>query len=296
MIGILAEGRLGNQMFQFAFTYAAAKKLNTSFFIYRADELRYFQLTKNFSSKNKKIIKRFLFVNAFRKSNLPFTFNGVKRIVSYFRNGMKYQDIFKWDNMLDENKYFLSEIKNNKLYSGFFQCEEYFKKDKEDILKCFSIKEEYTENFREIKKYLFEKKYVAIHIRRTDYVNHGGKELGGNDVTLPATYYKKCLSLINNLSSYNVVFVSDDIEFAKNAFGKSSSYYYESNNEITDFQILLNADKLIIANSSFSWWAAWLSTKHNKIVYAPEYYLGFKIKKYYPAGIKVPDWNWVDVN
>jgi hypothetical protein len=93
-----------------------------------------------------------------------------------------------------------------------------------------------------------------------------------------------------------VVFVSDDIEFAKKTFGLNTNYYFEQNDEITDFQILLNAQELVIANSSFSWWAAWLNRQNNKVVYAPKYYLGFKVNKYYPAGINVNDWNWIDVN
>jgi hypothetical protein len=102
--------------------------------------------------------------------------------------------------------------------------------------------------------------------------------------------------MIPDIDDYNVLFVSDDIAFAKKEFGTKENYFFENNEEIIDFQILLNADILIIANSTFSWWAAWLNNKAGKVIYAPNYFLGFKVKKFSPAGIKVDSWNWIDVN
>jgi len=296
MIGVLAQGRLGNQMFQLAFAYAAAKKLNTDFFIIQPDSLCYFVFFEDLIKKSNKNLRKFKFRNFFKKSNIPFSIGGLKQPVSYFSNRMLQKNIVEWNNTIDENNYFLKIISDNKLYKGFFQSEEYFKDFRNDVVKLFAVKPEFKNNFLTNKKYLTQKEYIAVHIRRTDYIEFGGEELGGYNMTLPVTYYKKCLSLITDLNKYNVVFVSDDLEFVKKKFGNSDSFFFEKNDEITDFQILLNAKKIIIANSSFSWWAAWLNTDPEKIIYAPEYYLGFKVNKYYPAGIKVHSWNWINTN
>ena len=68
----------------------------------------------------------------------------------------------------------------------------------------------------------------------------------------------------------------------------------EENSEIIDFQLIMNADIAIIANSSFSWWAAYLNAKEHKIVYAPKYWLGFKVDKEIPEKIMSVNWNWIN--
>jgi hypothetical protein len=62
-----------------------------------------------------------------------------------------------------------------------------------------------------------------------------------------------------------------------------------------DFQHLLNADVCIISNSTFSWWGAWLNNKPTKVIYAPKYFMGWRIKKEIPDHIYPIDWTLIDV-
>lgn len=296
MIGIIARGQMGNQMFQYAFCYATSRKLNKKFFIYGYDSLHYFKLHNNLKKYNNLRILLYGLNNLFTKSRFSFSINYLKNFLYFLLNWAIRKNVFEWPNSFDEKNYFLEEIKDNTLYQGFFQSEKYFKNYKEDIEKLFKIRTLYKKAFLKNKAQLFDKKTVAVHLRRKDYLKYGNEELGGIDMTLPMSYYKKCLDIIGDIDDYNVIFVSDDIEFAKKEFASKENYFFEKNDEITDFQILLNADILIVANSTFSWWAAWLNNKKEKIIYAPNYFLGFKIKKFYPAGIKVNDWNWIDAN
>lgn len=296
MIGVLAEGRLGNQMFQYAFAYATSKKLNTSFFIYGPNYLQYFDLYEKLIKENTKNTYLFILHNILKKSQKPYSLRPLRTPIKNILNWAVNKNVRVWGNTIDEKNYLLTKIEDNVFYDGFFQSEEYYSDCKEEIKKLFEIKEHYQKPFLDKKNPLFDKKCIAIHIRRGDYLTHGGGEIGGTDMTLPISYYKNCLSLIKNSAEYNVIFVSDDIEFVKKEFGNSENYFYENNDEITDFQLLLNSDIVIIANSSFSWWAAWLNKKVDKIIYAPNYFMGFKVKKFYPSGIKVNAWNWIDVN
>ncbi len=296
MIGVIAQGRLGNQMFQFAFAYTTSKKLNTSFFIHKHNSLHYFNLYEGFEKKNKRNALHFAFLNVLKKSSIPFSIKSARRPLTYLFNWAISKNVCIWNNTIDDKNYLLSKIKNNVLYDGFFQSEEYFIQFQEDIKNLFEINKYYQKLFLEKKQQLLKKKYIAIHLRRNDYLNYGGEELGGTDMTLPISFYKNCISKIKDIGQYNVIFVSDDIEFAKKEFGNCQNYFYENNDEITDFQLLLNANILIIANSTFSWWAAWLNKKEDKLVFAPKYFIGFKVNKFYPAGIKVDAWNWIDVN
>lgn len=296
MIGVIAKGRMGNQMFQYAFGYAMGRKLNVPFFIYGQTSLHYFKLYEDFKKNNNKYILLYVLNNLFKKSQINFSIKNLKHPINITINRLINKNILEWPNSFNDKKYLLSQVKDNVLYKGFFQSEKYFETRKDDIRKIFEINDQYKKNFKKNKKQLFDKKTVVVHIRRTDYIKYGGEELGGIDMTLPINYYKKCLGMVDKIDDYNIIFVSDDIDFVKNEFGQKKNYFFENNDEITDFQILLNADILIIANSTFSWWAAWLNHKTKKTIYAPNYFLGFKIRKFYPAGIKVNDWKWVDIN
>lgn len=296
MLGVLARGRLGNQMFQYAFIYALSKKLNKPFFIFKYNSLHYFKLYDELKKNNRKNAIKFAFTNLLQKSSIPLTKKSIKNLFGWIINWAVRKNVSKWEITLNNDSHLLTAIYDNTFYEGYFQSEDYFIDLKEEIYKLLEINPQYKEDFWGKKKLLFTKKVIAIHLRRTDYLYCGNESLEGKNISLPINYYRVCLSLIDDIDSYNVIFVSDDIESVKIEFGNKSNYFYENNSEIVDFQILQNADIVIIANSTFSWWAAWLNKKENKIIYAPNYFLGFNINQFYPAGIKVNSWNWIDVN
>ena len=92
------------------------------------------------------------------------------------------------------------------------------------------------------------------------------------------------------------VFVSDNTEYIKHEFAYLNNKYISNDSEINDFQHLIYADVCIIANSSFSWWGAWLNNRKNKKIYAPEHYLGYLIGKTLPENIYPAEWEIVNVN
>ena len=295
MIGVFSRGRLGNQMFQLAFAHVAAKKLNTSYFIFRSNALHYFECHRNLGFLNGMWIFIFMLRNIFRRSSHTFRYGGMRKLWSELLNVLASKSVVAWPNQVGGDKYLWTNFRDNMMCDGFFQSADYFLGNEMEVRSLFKVKEEFRLIFEKEKADLLERPYVAVHLRRTDYIDFGGDEIGGYDMTLPAAYYHRCLAMIDNLQSYKVVFVSDDMEFAKAEFGSSAQYSFERNNEITDFQILLNAKIVISANSTFSWWAAWLNERTDKIIFAPEYFLGFKVKKDYPAGIRVKDWKWINV-
>ncbi len=296
MIGVITQGRMGNQMFQYAFIYSKAKELDTSFFITDHSSLHYFELYSAIKKRNNKnifiyFIKNLFCLPDFKQKKILFNSN-----IAWLKGIFLYKNKLLWDTDFERTADILPTVSDNTVYQGFFQSENYFKKYSKELYKSFAIKGKYSNAFNKKYESLYSKKTISIHLRRGDYVTFGASELGGLDLTLPLNYYKKCLHLINNKENYNIIFVSDDIEFFKTKFGNAPYYFFVSNDEITDFQLLLNADIAIISNSSFSWWAAWLNTKPDKTIYAPEYYLGFKVDRYFPKNIRVDKWNWINVN
>jgi Glycosyl transferase family 11 len=295
MIGVVTQGRMGNQLFQYAFVYSIAKELNTPFFVDGATSLHYFELYDELKKGNKKKAVKYLLANFFIAPNFKQKEISIRNYRAWLKEVFLHKNKVVWDIDFIKTNDILQAVSDNVVYQGFFQSDTYFKKYTDNLHKLFTIKKKYSSDFHRKFEKLYTKKTIALHIRRGDYTLFGAPELGGFDLTLPLSYYKNCLHLISNKEEYNIIFVSDDIEYVKQAFGNSENYFYESNSEIIDFQLLMTADIQIISNSSFSWWAAWLNKKKDKIIYAPEYYLGFKVATFFPKNIKVEEWNWVNV-
>ena len=264
MIIVRLTGRMGNQLFQYAFALSEQKRLGTYAVIddrFQPDIVtNYFSVHGLFQHK---LIKRLVF----RFNKLPIIYQ---------------------DGAEDPADFFERQVGNSRYYYAYFQSETYFKTIKEQVKGRFRIQERFQRQFHEKYGNLFrDKKVLAIHYRFGDYLEWGKEELGGIDLTLPDSYYRNAAALIAELDQYLIVVVTDDIQLCESRTSYLKNKMIVSDSEIMDFQILLNADTLITANSSFSWWAAYLNKK-NARVYAPEYWLGFKVKSEFPNGI-IPD-------
>jgi len=271
MIEVLSQGRLGNQMFQFAFGYAASKKLGTTLLMRNSHLRNYFYLGMPYSIFH---LRNHLLAFLMERRQKP------TRIVV--------------ENESDPHEV-LKTLRDNTVYSGYYQSEIYFKDYKLDIIRLFKVLPEHKKKF--IHKYgeLFSQhKIIAIHIRRKDYTEFPLFNIKGGAL-LPFEYFWYCLHCIASFDTYKVIFVSDEIDVVKREFSTLENAMFESNDAIVDFQIIKNADEIIISNSSFSWWAAYLNQK-NAAVFVPKHWLGFSVQKEYPVGAVVDKWRKVDVS
>ena len=279
MIIVKSRGQLGNQMFQYAFAYSLSKILKTFFVIEKIDcedKLYYFKrLDQDYSFFT--VLSYFLYsIKMLVHSRL---YNSIISLLIFFRKS-RIQDIM-------ENNFENPQIntENNKKYIGYFQSSQYFENSSDSIKFIFSIKEKYKKWFSECYHNIFARNNILIiHVRYKDYINSGNDYLGGENLSLPFSYYENCLTQIKNLHNYKIFILSDDIEMAKNNLGSLNATFV-NNHEIVDFQMIQNADIAIIANSTFAWWAAWLNPKPGKIIYVPQFWLGFKVSKEFPVGI-----------
>lgn len=156
--------------------------------------------------------------------------------------------------------------KKNLLIHGYFQSEKYFQKNKEKIIDLFHIDDKDISFLYEKYKNIDLKNTVSIHIRRGDYLN-------SPDIhpVCKKEYYEKAMQSFPNK---NFLFVSQDIEWVKNNFKGTNIFYSENNNEILDLTLQTICSDNIIANSTFSWWGAYLNRNQNKKVIAPLQWFG----------------------
>ena len=274
MLAFHSHCQLGNQMFIYACAHSLAKKINQSYCLSDLSDLNYFELSHEDYKRNS--LKWF----GFRIKNLFKKFN--------------FQHL--QDNRVDYSSILLNEKHKDVWYYGYFQGEQYFYNNSTDIKARFKVKPQFIEEFKTIRESnLGEIPYTMVHIRLKDYKTFGPDYLDGPDLSLPFSYYHDLIQS-EGIKGTKIVFLSDDIDTVKSEFSYVEDAYFSENSMIIDLQFIMNAKTCVLSCSTFSWWGAWLNQTPNKLVYVPEYFLGFKVKKEYPVNMIPESWSKISIN
>ena len=270
MVILKLQGGLGNQMFQYAFASLLAKKNKTEVY-----------LDKTFLSRKKKIgftIRNFelhVFNNNYNEASkkqlsLFYKLSFLNKIKK--RLNLNYPKIFN-EPFFGFNKSALN-IKSPVYLNGYFQSTVYFNGFELMIKDLFLFS---TDSLDLLNKDLLAKikntNTISVHIRRGDYVEDKVTQEFHGSCSLEY-YFKAIKLLIDPYKDYTLVFFSDDTDWVKVQF-ESLSYpkiFVDNNkaeNSWKDMMLMSSCTHNIIANSSFSWWAAWLNENSEKRVVAP---------------------------
>ena len=155
-------------------------------------------------------------------------------------------------------------IISNKTYlDGYWQDSTYFA-DYEDIIKKeLSLKVKVNLQNLKIANDIYQCNSIAIHLRRVNY-----------DTLLELDYYAEAINQIKTRIKDPIFYVfSDDIKWCQENFINDGSFIFVDNNhndEISDIWLMSQCKHFIIANSTFSWWGAWLSDNPDKIIITPD--------------------------
>jgi hypothetical protein len=238
---IKIQGGLGNQMFQ----YAYGRKLELS------QKKVVFDISFFSGLKSKKDTSRAFMLHNFN----------IKTNASFIEKYSSFND-------------FISKVKRKiglKSADIFYQNEKYFLDIADTIKKEFTLKNSLSSQALEFsEKIMNSENSVSIHIRRGDYISNPttNKHHGVCDLN----YYEKAIDYLKNKIQSPTFFVfSDDIEWVKENL-KIEHATLVSNPSLTECEELVLMSKCahnIIANSTFSWWSAWLNVNSDKIVIAP---------------------------
>jgi hypothetical protein len=228
-------GRLGNQMFQFAALKGIARN--------RAVEYCFPP------SKDKNEWVDHQLFNPFKLSNT--TQLNVQFIDS--SRPIIVEQSFSFDEKL------FNECPDWVSIHGYFQSEKYFKHIQHEIKSDFEFKDEILDPCRQMIMNI--RNPLSLHIRRTDYITNQ------NHTTLELKYYEKALKHFD--SSQTVLVFSDDPNWCsqQKLFDDDRFLIAQGNSNYVDLCLMTLCSGHIIANSSFSWWGAWLSD--SKKVIAP---------------------------
>lgn len=149
--------------------------------------------------------------------------------------------------------------------NGHFQSWKYFHHNREYIQELFAPTKEIKEELDT--KYNWIKNYTVIQVRRGDYA-----KFPEHHPLLPTEYY---LNAVKKLNPEKIIIFSDDIEWCKkNLDFNIKCLYNENMSDIMELYLMTRCKDLIISNSSFGWWGAYLNTNEYKKVYVPNYWFG----------------------
>jgi len=278
MIIVKLKGGPGNQLFQYAAARSLAHihnttvKLDTTAYYYggpRQFELCHFNIQENIATSWE--IKKLTEVrqNRIQKLFHILIHNHPKLSPNHVRyNKVQYNaDFFK----LPDNIYL----------EGYFQSEKYFINIADIIRSEFTVKNELASKNKNVAEIIQDTQSVSICVRRGDYVTDPKANKTHGICSLD--YYYRCIEQINQNIKYPHFFVfSDDIEWCKSNLKIGFPVVFVDHNgtdkAYENLRLISFCKHNIIANSTFSWWGAWLNPNKDKLVLAPRKWLARKDK------------------
>jgi hypothetical protein len=269
MIIVELIGGLGNQLFQYANAMNLAKQLGRDVFFdlefFNNDEFKKYYKLDKFNTKvipakiedSRKIKKRTITPRIARRILRKLGSDGYYNKSNYFDESW-----FEANDSIELNK------KMNIFVSGYFTDKKYFDNIKDQILEDFKLSVPLNESNITILNKIQNTNSVSVHIRRGDYVTNPFF------TTVNLEYYHRAMKYMESLVENPKYFIfSDDMNWVKNNFSMMVNFeYVEINDMNTDFMELFLMSRCkhnIIANSTFSWWGAWLNPNTKKNVVAP---------------------------
>lgn len=267
MVIVKIAGGLGNQLFQYAFgkylemifkydvKYDVQIDLNTKNFTKRELDIEKLRIDLKLASPDE--IKKYIFF----KNNV------------FWRLERKFSQLFPFFNkryiVQDTAHTIINNIFDNCYYDGYWQCYNYVDDVRDALLKEIKISENFYSKYSKMLTDFENFDSVAIHIRRGDYINI--KVNAKLFEVCNMSYYNLAIKSIKDRFPNSVFYIfTQDTEWAKENFIGEEFHFVEGNSAIDDMLLMSFCKHNIIANSTFSWWGAWLNKNPQKIVIAPK--------------------------
>ena len=262
---IVYRGGLGNQMFQ----YALARKFEKMGKYVTAD-LSFYSKSNLCSFNLEQVFKDIKLTECNYLIYIKYKFGYFDIKTSLYKT-----KIYKEIDAFEEKKVCANEyVKKGEegIYDGYWQSEKYFIDIRETLLNDFHFPLG-EKKLQLISERMKHENAISVHIRRGDYLDEKVNGRYGNICT--KEYYKKAIQMIKRKINHPIFyFFSDDIEWVKaNIYIENGTYIkkndFDDFHDWYDMYLMTICKHNVIANSSFSWWGAWLNQNETKMVIAP---------------------------
>ncbi len=273
MVVVKLLGGLGNQMFQYAAGRAVANRLGVELLIdisaFESYDLRRFELG---SFRIHARVASLSDLNNIGFSNrVPAWILSLLRMMGF----LSHQVVYKESSFtFDEN---ILKVCPPIYLDGYWQSEQYFFNLASDLRQEFTLNQPLGDANRKILEQIREpsREAVSLHIRRGDYVSNAHTAQFHGLCSLE--YYRLAVDYISkNVSNPHFFIFSDDLEWVRENLllhhPMTLVDVNDANHGVFDISLMSSCRHHIIANSSFSWWGAWLNSYMEKIVIAPKHW------------------------
>jgi hypothetical protein len=255
VVSIDIKGGLGNVMFQIATAYATSIKNKMDLLV---DRTNYYGGHYGLDKYRDNILRNVKY------SESPVILPG------YGEKEFKFNEIPS----------FTESVK----LSGYFQSEKYFEDFRKEILNFFSPTEKISDKLKTLYEPYKNKDTCSIHVRRGDYLH-----LENFHPTQKDFYYKNATQIIGEDIFYFIF--SDDISWCMKSFDFIKNKIFITNLEdFEEIYLMSMCSNNIIANSSFSWWGAWMNTNDDKRIISPNMWFGKSLSYYDTSDIYCKNW------
>ncbi|MGH7156964.1 MAG: alpha-1,2-fucosyltransferase [Candidatus Saccharimonadales bacterium] len=251
-------GGLGNQMFQYAVGLVLADRLSTRLYM----DLSWFEAIKGNANVAQRVYELDVFDIYPKQLGLLDKISiKLNSPISFKEQGLGYQKSFR-------------NLRGNIILDGYWQSYKYLDRKRELVLEAFSFPEKISQKNLKIFSSIQKAESVSIHIRRGDYVQM--KHTNIYHGVIPLSYYSQAIAYFESLLNGPVFYIfSDDPKWCRTNLKLRSPAVFVDNNRgqrsgVEDLRLMSACKHNIIANSSFSWWAAWLNSNPQKIVCSPK--------------------------
>lgn len=299
MIIVRVTDGLGNQFFQFAFAKAYSIKNNCEVLL----DISYFK-DKRITNDTSLGGQHSLYVLKLYKTKAKLAtqeqcLKTMKIVTDQKHYGLKkilhiHRKPLSLSNVINEKKMRVYEpsllnFKSNAYFKGFMQTEKYFKAYRNEVLKCFELDIPLDELNSKMMAQIKSTNSVSLHIRRGDFLNLDGR-------ILPLSYYKDAIRYITSKEqNLHFYIFSNDMSWVSNNLKIDAPFTIvdinKPNKGYYDLELMRNCKHNIIANSTFSWWGAWLNQNPKKVVICP---LRWNMIREITRDINPADWIKID--
>lgn len=279
MIIIKLKGGLGNQLFQYAFGRLLSSRRGEELWLDKdvlgelGDTYRYYGLD-NFKIKANPVSRQ-------EAEPVKYPLGPLSKAVRCLNAKLLRRFHVGYEPSL---------LKSRKSYfDGYFQSYKYLEPIRDILLEEISLVKQPGREYQEMLGLIESAESVAVHIRRTDYLDPVNSQ---NFSVFGLEYYQQAIRLIKDKAGRPVFFVfSDDIEWSKENLETGAETVYVSGRGLADYEELILMSRCrhqITANSSFSFWGAWLNQYPKKIVITPKQWSRIFIKE--QQGLLPEEW------
>ena len=298
MIIIRLSGGLGNQLFQYAIGRRMAIDRNVTLkldvvsgfrgdFFKRKYELYNFNIVEHLATDDE--IPKSIFTHTEAPTIIGKMTRSINNLIVSINHDIISEKTLNYDERV------LNNDRDNCYLVGFWQSEKYFNPIRGILLKEITVRRELNETSKEYLEDINKKNSISVHFRNYALKNNDNYYFQRPDIhgVLNSVYYDSAVDyIIQRVENPHLFLFSDDAEMLLRKIKHNIPYTIIAHNKSSNYEdlvLMLMCKHQIIANSSFSWWAAWINQNKNKIVIAPKQWS--KREKDSSVDIVPEEWN-----